>query len=43
MPKVRGKHYPYTPSGYKAAAKARKSKPATKRKPHAPATGGVRG
>ena len=24
MPKVGGKHYPYTKAGYKAAAKARK-------------------
>ncbi len=28
MPVVKGKHYPYTPAGHKAAAKARaKAKP----------------
>jgi len=38
MPKVGGRHFPYTPAGYKAAAKARKkaatkpSKKAKKRK-----------
>ncbi len=36
MPKVGGKHYPYTKAGYKAAAKARKrggNKTAVKRTP----------
>lgn len=33
MPKVKGKHYPYTPAGYKAAEKARKTpaKPMSKK------------
>jgi hypothetical protein len=31
MPKVKGKHYPYTPAGYKAAAKA-KAKPKAKKR-----------
>lgn len=26
MPKVNGKHFPYTKAGYKAAAKARRKK-----------------
>lgn len=33
MPKVGGKHYPYTPAGYAAAGKAKKAaKPAPKKK-----------
>lgn len=31
MPKVGSKHYPYTPAGYKAAAKARKKKAGKKK------------
>ena len=31
MPKVGGKHYPYTKKGKAAASKARKKKPAKKR------------
>ena len=30
MPKVKGKEFPYTPAGFKEAAKARKSMPKPK-------------
>jgi len=33
MPKVGKKHFPYTPAGYKAAAKAKKAKPSGKKRP----------
>jgi len=33
MPLVRGKHFPYTPAGKKAAAKAKKAKPSGKKRP----------